>query len=75
MGLFSLQISKYKSFFFLETFCKHRYGVVNRHRFDADPELDPTFHFNADPDPVLLILDKQKNFVSIHNSAMPFSLA
>jgi hypothetical protein len=28
------------------------YGVVDPHRFDAnlDPDLDPTFHFDADPD-------------------------
>jgi hypothetical protein len=25
-------------------------SVVYRHRFDATPDLDPTFHFNADPD-------------------------
>jgi hypothetical protein len=33
------------------------YGVVNPHRFDAnpDPDLDQTFHFDAvqDPDPSL----------------------
>ncbi len=26
-------------------------SVVDRHRFDADPDLNPTFHFDADPDP------------------------
>ncbi len=25
--------------------------VVNRHRFDADPDLDPNLYVNADPDP------------------------
>jgi hypothetical protein len=24
---------------------------VDRHRVDADPDLDPTIHFDADPDP------------------------
>jgi hypothetical protein len=24
--------------------------VVDRHRFDPDPDLDPNFHFDADPD-------------------------
>jgi hypothetical protein len=24
---------------------------VNRHRFDADSDPDPTVHFDADPDP------------------------
>ncbi len=23
---------------------------MDRHRFDADPDLDPTFRFDADPD-------------------------
>ncbi len=26
-------------------------SVVDRHLFYADPDLDPTFHFDADPDP------------------------
>ncbi len=26
-------------------------NVVNRHRFHADPAPDPTFHFDANPDP------------------------
>jgi hypothetical protein len=26
-------------------------SVVDRHRFDADPDLDPNFHVDADPDP------------------------
>ncbi len=30
---------------FLET------SNVDRHRFDAYPDLDPTFHFDADQDP------------------------
>jgi hypothetical protein len=25
-------------------------SAVDRHRFDADPYPDPTFHFDADPD-------------------------
>ncbi len=29
--------------------CRHKSSVVDRHRFDADP--DQTFHFAADPDP------------------------
>ena len=30
------------------TWVKH--SVVDRHRFDAGPDQDPTFHFDADPD-------------------------
>jgi hypothetical protein len=30
------------------TWVKH--SVVDRHRFDAGPVQDPTFHFDADPD-------------------------
>jgi hypothetical protein len=26
-------------------------SVVDRHRFYADPDPNPTFHFDADPDP------------------------
>jgi hypothetical protein len=26
-------------------------SVVDRHRFDVDPDPDTTFHFDADPDP------------------------
>ncbi len=26
-------------------------SVLVRHRFDADPDLDPNFHFDADQDP------------------------
>ncbi len=28
-------------------------SVMNRHRFDTDPYPDPTFNFNADPEPDL----------------------
>jgi hypothetical protein len=31
--------------------CKACSCVVDRHRFDADPDPDSTFHFVADPDP------------------------
>jgi hypothetical protein len=27
-------------------------SVVNRHRFDANPDPDLTFHFDANPDPL-----------------------
>jgi hypothetical protein len=29
----------------------HRGSVVDRHRFDANPDPDPNFHVDADPDP------------------------
>ncbi len=29
---------------------KVKYSVVDRHRFDAGPDPDPTYHFDADPD-------------------------
>jgi hypothetical protein len=34
-----------------EKFPSPNIGVVDRHRFNADPDLDPNFHVDADPDP------------------------
>ncbi len=31
--------------------CGHHTLRLNRHPFDADPDLDPNFHVEADPDP------------------------
>jgi hypothetical protein len=44
---------------------------VDRHHTDADPDPDPTFHFNAHPD--LLVLHMLENLelflTGIHNTA------
>ncbi len=29
----------------------YKTNVMDRHRFDADPDPDLTFYFNVDPDP------------------------
>jgi hypothetical protein len=56
------------------TWVKH--SVVDRHRFDADPDPDQTFHFDVDPDsypdPTLValhMLENQKKLDFIHSSA------
>ncbi len=36
-----------------EIFVKAQSVVADPHHLDADPDLDPTFHFDADPDPCL----------------------
>jgi hypothetical protein len=40
------------SFWYLYNFVNSRFcSVVDRHRFDANPDSDPNFHVDADPDP------------------------
>jgi hypothetical protein len=36
---------------------------VDRHRFNADPDSNPTFHFDTDPDPAWQALDADPNTV------------
>ncbi len=40
-------------------FEKSTYSVADPHHLDADPDLDPTFHFDADP------------YLSFHSDADP----
>jgi hypothetical protein len=35
----------------LRKFPSPNISAVDRHRFNADPDLDPNFHVDADPDP------------------------
>jgi hypothetical protein len=42
--------------------------VVNRHHFDADPDLDPNIHVDADPDP-----DRHQNEADPHADTTPSS--
>jgi hypothetical protein len=37
-------------------------SVVDRHRFDADPDPDPKFHFDANP-----YTDPTTNFTHVEN--------
>ncbi len=47
---------------------------MDRHRFDADPDLDPTSHFDAypdpDPNPSFTLVEKSK-FLLLLFTAMP----
>jgi hypothetical protein len=45
-------------------------SVLNRHRFDVDPDPYQTFHFDADPD---LDLDPTPSFTHVEKSEFFFT--
>ncbi len=54
----------------------HQCSVADPHYVDADPDPDPTFHFEADPDPDPSFQIKAQNLEKLLKQAhFPYSLA